>query len=142
MKKFFVIAMAVVTMCACGNKSQESAEGNDVSELIEQVKAAGANLDAETKALIEKQSAGELTEEENLTLIQKLKNIGAAVVAGEKESGAAASEAAEEVKAAAKEQIEEVTAPVTEKVEETKQKVNDVKAAAQGLKDAVNALKK
>ena len=87
MKKYFLMAAACLAMVACGGKSNDAATvetPEELNELIESLNESAAQIDEETKALIEKQESGVITEEEKTTLIQKLKAIGAKVIVGEK----------------------------------------------------------
>lgn len=145
-------AIAVLALTACGGQSQTTTEeANDIT--VEQIEKLAKDAkdaiaaDPELKALVEK---GEnLSQEEKLTLIQKLKKIGVDVLSGQKEAATGANEAVEAVKEAGTEELKEAAAPLNEKVEEvkaaaeeTKAKVENVKEAAGALKDAVNGLKK
>ena len=156
MKKLFLMAVAAMALTACGGNTantEENAEGTEeLNTLIETVQNAASQVDDDTKALIEKVTTGEATEEEKTTLLQKLKAIGASVVTGEStvEGGVeSAKEAVENSKEEAKDLLNKATdgtvekvEAAKEKVEDAKQKAEDVKNAANSLKDAVNALKK
>jgi hypothetical protein len=155
MKKYFLMAVACVAMAACGGNSQDAATvetPEELNNLIESINESAAQIDAETKALIEKQESGVITEEEKTTLIQKLKAIGAKDVVGQKtlEAGVEDAKAAVEgSKEEAKDIVNQATDGAVEKVEAAKKTAEDVKAkadnikeSAEQLKDAVNALKK
>lgn len=152
MKKIFMAAVAALALTACGGNQAQNTEATEevsmeeIQGLVEQAKDA-VSADPELKALVEK--GEDLTQEEKLTLIEKLKKIGAKVVTGEQGAAEGATEAVEAVKAAGAEELKEATAPAAEKVEEakaaaeeTKAKVENVKEAAGALKDAVKGLKK
>ncbi|MCF0160875.1 MAG: hypothetical protein HUJ99_08790 [Bacteroidaceae bacterium] len=151
MKKLFIAAVAALALTACGGgQTKDTVEGEEVSmeEIKEMAKEAGdaVQADPELKALMEKE---DLTSEEKLTLLEKLKKIGVKVLTGEQTATEGASEAVDEVKAAGAEELKEAAAPAIEKVEEakaaaeeTKEKVENVKDAANALNDAVKGLKK
>lgn len=149
MKKLFIAVFAALLMAACGGASDK-----DVNEAVQNIEQLGAeaksaiNKDATLKALVDKQSKGEeLTEDEKLTLIQKLKKIASEVVVGDKSASQGMNDAASAVKNSdelknATENTQKKIEETQQKVEDTKKAVDDAKKAAEVLKDALNNLKK
>lgn len=146
-------AVAALALTACGGNQAQNTEASEESVTIEQIKQIANDAkeqiaaDPELKALVEK--GDQLTQEEKLTLIQKLKKIGVNVLTGEQDAASGAQDAVNAVKEAGAEEAAEAAAPLNEKVEEvkaaaeeTKEKVENVKEAAGALKDAVKGLKK
>lgn len=142
MKKLLVAVFAALLMTACGGPSDK-----DVNEAVQNVEQLGAqaksaiNKDANLKALMDKQSKGEeLTEDEKLTLIQKLKKIAAEVVVGDKNAEQGAKDAASAVKNS--DELKNATKDTQKKVEEAQKKVDDTKKAVDDTKKAVDDTKK
>lgn len=142
MKKFIIAAFAALLMASCGGPSDK-----DVNEAVQNVEQLGAeaksaiNKDASLKALMDKQNKGEeLTEDEKLTLVQKLKKIAAEVALGDKSAGQGVNDAANAVKNS--DELKNATKDTQKKVEEAQKKVDDTKKAVDDTKKAVDDTKK
>lgn len=159
MKKIFFAAIAALAMASCGNKAEATlseAENDSLNAVVEQIEAIAPEAqavienDAELKALVEKATAGELTDAEKTTLWQRLKAIGVSAVKGEESLQEAGADALNELKNA---DTDEIGATATtaaaavagekaaEKTEKAVETVKEVKEAAETTKEAVDAAK-
>lgn len=164
MKKIFIAVSLVAMMAACtGNSNSntsdaeavietlDEAQNDSLSQIVEQVTKAGDNItpavkeaienDTELKGLVEKAENGELTQEEKLTLWQKLKKIGGEVVLGTKSATDGATEAVNEVQNAGKEEITDAAQKAIDAAKSTKS-AQDVVKAAEDVKKTADDVKK
>ncbi|GEM_PF-4632929 len=178
MKKLFIMAVAALAMASCGSKSEaalDEAQSDSLNTVVETLKAGietaapvvkeAIENDSELKALVEKATTGEISEQEKATLWQKLKVIGSNAILGNTTIDAAANDALNEIKSADTEEVtgaasdaaaavggEDAAAKVNEAVEKAqevkqtaetvKESAEQTKAAVDAAKNALNALKK
>lgn len=171
MKKIFLAASLVALMAACtGNSNKDSeavdaavealsdAQNDSLNMIVEEVAKATEKLtpavkeaianDSELKDLVEKAENGELSQEEKLSLWQKLKKIGGEVVLGTKSATDGATEAVGEVESASKDELADVAKKATDAVgatqaaKDVKNTVDDTKQKLQNVKNALDAFKK
>lgn len=117
MKKV-LLAVATLALVACGGQSSatmDAAQNDSLNNAVESLKAGieaaapavkdAIENDGELKTLVEKAVKGEISEEEKVTLWQKIKGIGADVVMGNKNLEEAAAAAVSEMKNAGAEEV-------------------------------------
>lgn len=159
MKKLFFVAVAAMAMASCGSKAEATlseAENDSLNAVVEQIEAiapeaqAAIENDAELKALVEKATAGELTNAEKTTLWQRLKAIGVSAATGEETLQEAGADALNELKNADAEEVAETATAAAaavggekaaEKAEKAVEVAKDVKEKAETAKEAADAAK-
>ena len=164
MKKVLLAVSLVALMAACtGNSKNEAsdaeaviealneAQSDSLNQIVEQVSKAAETItpavkeaienDTELKTLVEKAENGELTQEEKLSLWQKLKKIGGEVILGTKSANEGATEAVNEVQNAGNDELIDAAKKATDDVTSTKA-VQDVKKTAEDVKKTAEEVKK
>lgn len=160
MKKLFFVAIAAMALASCGGDKTAAtlneAENDSLNAVVEQIEAiapeakAAIENDAELKALVEKATAGEISDAEKSTLWQRLKAIGVSTVKGEESLQEAGADALNELKNADAEEVTETATAAAaavggekaaEKVEKAAEVAKDVQEKAETAKEAVDAAK-